>query len=803
MSSAYRFGRFELRPDRRLLLVEGEAVALGTRAFDLLVALVERRERVATKGELLEAVWPGLVVEENNLQVQVNALRKLLGPQSIATLAGRGYRFVEPIELVADAGQPLRVARVAHNLPHERTRFIGREVELAECAQWLAESRLVTLTGIGGCGKSRLAAEVARRGATQFVDGVRRIDLAPVSSPERVVGEVARAWQVVEERQCPLDEALPRQLGSRHVLLVLDNCEHLLDACAELVDCLLDMCDHVHVLATSREPLGVEGEHVLAVRPLDLPPEGAGVDAATGSAAVRLFVDRARHVVPAFDLADHNVAVVIDVCRRLDGIALALELAAARLATLSLEDLQRMLSDRFRLLTAGGRGLARHQALHATLQWSYDTLNADEQRLLRWLSVFAGGWTLASAAAVCRADEPEIEVADRLRRIVDKSLVELVRQPDGGARYGMLETVRQFALDQLLAHGEARPARDAHLDHFIGVAQALCERMSESTEIAYERIEVELQNFMAAHQWCDENHISAELGLVLVTRLRRYLGERCPFSVGERLFQQALARPGAQSETLARADALFSLGQHLCWSGRRADAAGILRDAQRIAEIHQAPDIQSLSLTLLLHAQLIAGDSVAAEETARRAFEIAQSSETGLVRACAWAGRGTVHQFAGRYDEASSAMDEAMALIPDGDPSNLAYVLRLRARASIGAGRLADARAQTARSLTLARHLMSLPELQPTIETAARLAAALGDFERSAWTQGVSDALAGRIGIEANAFDDPALARLRARPVEVLGPEQCAAKRAAGMGAAPDSAIDEVLAWLQRASAET
>jgi len=394
LSSGFRFGRFEVRPTERQLLVDGVPASLGSRAFDVLTALIERRDRVVNKNELLDLVWAGMVVEENNLQVQINTLRKLLGPQTISTISGRGYRFVAPVESgltsAAEGGASAAVA-TPHNLPSERTHFIGRKAELSTCVRMLEDSRLLTFTGIGGSGKTRLAIELGRSLASRYPDGVRFADLSPLNSPDRVAFEVARAAAVIEERGRRIEDTLARQLAAKRMLLILDNCEHLLDPCAVLVDRLLDECEHLQVIVTSREALGVVGEQVVAVRPLSLPAPGAQVEAALTSEAMQLFVSRARLVAPEFELAAQNVNAAVEICRRLDGIPLAIELAVARLSVLSVDEIRRRLGDLFRLLTAGSRTVARHQTLQAVLQWSYEHLTPDEQLLLRRLAVFAGG----------------------------------------------------------------------------------------------------------------------------------------------------------------------------------------------------------------------------------------------------------------------------------------------------------------------------------------------------------------------------------------------------------------------------
>jgi predicted ATPase/tRNA A-37 threonylcarbamoyl transferase component Bud32 len=359
-------------------------------------------------------------------------------------------------------------------LPRPRSRFVGRYQELADCAALLAESRLVTLTGIGGSGKTRLAVKLAERLSSRFSDGVYFADQSPIQDPDRVARAVAVAVDLTIDEHADARDSLTRHLQGKEVLLVLDNCEHLLAACQDLVDHLLTSTDQVHIIATSREALGVEGERVFAVRSLALPAadEGANLASVQSSEAVVLFLDRARLVVPGFSVNAENAAPIAEICRRLDGIPLAIELAAARVKVLSVGQIRSKLDDRFRLLTDGSRSaVPRHQTLLATIQWSYDQLSNEEQQLIRQLSVFAGGWTLPNVKPVVAGDADEFGLIDLLTRLVDKSLVFVDRERSTEARYGMLESVRQYALERLTALNEVTEVRQRHAAQFYALAQ--------------------------------------------------------------------------------------------------------------------------------------------------------------------------------------------------------------------------------------------------------------------------------------------------------------------------------------------
>jgi predicted ATPase len=363
-----------------------------------------------------------------------------------------------------------------HNLPRERSRFVGREREREECARILAESRLLTLTGLGGGGKTRLALRVAADALASFPDGAWFVDLAPVADPSRVASTVAETLGVREEADLPATGALARHLSGRRLLLVLDNCEHVRPAAAELADSLLDAADAVRIVATSREALEVAGERRVSLGPLGLPAPGdAGAERIGEAEAVRLFVDRARAADASFALDAESAPLVAEICRRLDGIPLALELAAARVRLLSPGQIRDRLDDRFRLLAGGRDPKGRHATLEATLDWSWSQLEEDDARLLRALSVFAGGWTLEAAAAVAvpAVDGPpdEFAVMDGLARLLDRSLVTVRRERNEPPRYRLLETVRQYARARLEAAGETAVARARHAAWFAARAE--------------------------------------------------------------------------------------------------------------------------------------------------------------------------------------------------------------------------------------------------------------------------------------------------------------------------------------------
>ncbi len=515
MDAVYRFGRFELQSTQRQLVADGRPVGLGQRAFDVLHALIERRERLVTKNELLDIVWRGVVVEENNLQVQISALRKLLGPQVIATIPGRGYRFTAALDGAADVGQtpamaiPVPAAMPSSppvapqtNLPTELPVLYGRDSDLAALCTLIDAHGLVTVVGAGGIGKSRLAQAVAHAQVGRWPDGAWMVELAGLSDPALLPNAVAQVLHITLTGQGDALEALVVGMARRTALLVLDNCEHMLDAVAALVQAVQKNAPSVRLLATSQEPLHLPAEQQFRVLPLAV-PTATTADHWREFGAVALFEARVRAVDPRFALTDESLPLAVDICRRLDGLPLAIEMAAARVATLGLRPVRDKLDARFKLLTGGSRAtLRRHQTLRAALEWSHQLLNDAEQAVFRRLGVFAGGFTMGMAQALASdAQMDEWAVLDHLSALVDKSLV--VADAGEAPRYRLLESARAFALEQLAA-GETADMLRRHavvvLDFLRRVDDANLDGELRTDQFAG-LVLPELDNLRAAHAW--------------------------------------------------------------------------------------------------------------------------------------------------------------------------------------------------------------------------------------------------------------------------------------------------------------
>src|SRR5712692_8703133 len=404
------FGPFRLLPTQRLLLEGDQPVRLGSRAFDILAVLVERAGEVVSKEELIARAWPQTFVEEANLKIQVSALRRALGDgqggrRYIATIPGRGYNFVAPVRFEKPPQAPLPAtiaSAAAHNLPLAATRMIGREEAVATLVSRLSRERLLTIVGPGGIGKTTVALAVAERMIADYEGGVWLVDLAPLGDPRLVPSTVATVLGLETRTDNPLP-GLIAALRDKRMLLLLDNCEHVIDAAASLAAAVLSGVPQVNILATSREPLGVAGERAHRLGPLGSPPTSSGLTAAGAAAfpAVQLFIERVTAIVEDFALTDANAQPVVEICQRLDGLPLAIEFAAPRVEVLGVEGLAAGLTRSLPLLTARRRtAMPRHRTMRAVIDWSYGLLSEDEQRFFRALGIFAGGFTVEAAAAV-------------------------------------------------------------------------------------------------------------------------------------------------------------------------------------------------------------------------------------------------------------------------------------------------------------------------------------------------------------------------------------------------------------------
>jgi predicted ATPase/DNA-binding winged helix-turn-helix (wHTH) protein len=506
------FGPYRLLAAQRLLLEGNQPVRLGSRAFDILVALVERAGEVVRKEELIARAWPKTYVEDANLKIQVSALRRALGDgqggnRFVVTVPGRGYNFVAPVrreETLRAASAPPAPSTTPHNLPFAVTRMIGRDHAVAALVTRLSRQRLVTVVGAGGIGKTTVALAVAERMMASYEHGVWLVDLAPLGDPRLVPSAVTTVLGLEIRAEDPLP-GLITALGDRRMLLLLDNCEHIIDAVASLATALLGGVPGISILATSREPLGVAGEREHRLAPLGSPQASDGLTAGEAASfpAVQLFVERVTAIVEDFALNDANAPVVAEICRRLDGLPLAIEFAAPRVEVLGVEGLAARLDDSLQLLGARRRTtVPRHRTMQAVVDWSYGLLGKDEQEFFRSLAIFAGGFTVEAAAAVVQdAAKTNIDAIDRLADLVAKSLV-AVDVSGAKPRFRLLDTTRAYALEKLSTSSEREPIARRHAEYYRQLfARAEAEAPARAAGDWLVDYAQEIDNLRAALDW--------------------------------------------------------------------------------------------------------------------------------------------------------------------------------------------------------------------------------------------------------------------------------------------------------------
>ena len=510
-----QFAGYELKLRERQLIGPGGSVDLSSRSFDILVALLARPNEMIGKSDLFDAAWPGVVVEENTLQVHVSSLRKLLGPGLIATVHGRGYKYVGPLPQSVVANAPAAAAMPAEkgNVPDYRSECVAREDELANLAALLGKHKITSIVGPGGVGKTTLAVEMAAAQQQLFNGGVWIVDLAPVGDPVHVASTIGQTLGMLTRKAIAIENELADYLRTEELLLVLDNCEHVRGAVGDVLKVILARAPRVKVLATSQIPLGLPDEHVFKLGTFKLPEKGQNwQDSQSG----RFF----RHCYESQGeaIGGSEWDTVSRLCRNLDGVALALKMAAARAATLGIEAVdQQIKSELSGLFASWPTALPRHKSLMAALTWSHSLLKEPERKVFRALSVFNGSFSLEAALAVAGAEE-----AESLSELVRKSLV--VKDRNSKALYRLLETSRHFARDQLLSHGEVDEARRRHAAYFTGLFRASLDDWEKLTDQQWLDVyRPETDNLRSALEWLQEKALWPEYADLCAASFRLWL----------------------------------------------------------------------------------------------------------------------------------------------------------------------------------------------------------------------------------------------------------------------------------------
>ena len=669
------FESFQLIPAQRILFEDGKPLRLGSRALDILVALVERAGETISKEQLIARAWPDTVVEEAALRVHVAALRKALGDgragrRYIANNPGRGYSFIARVtreNAPLASAAPDGVAE-AGSLPAPLTRIVGRDEIIAALTTQLARRRFLTIVGPGGIGKTTVAVAVADRSRASYKDGAWFVGLASLSDPELVPSALGAALGV-HPSGGDHTRALAAWLRDKTALLVLDSCEHVIGAAATLAEALLKAAPGISILTTSREPLRAEGEALHRLAPLELPSHSVDIAAeALRYSAVQLFNERATAAMDEFVMSQSDVPAILEICRRLDGIPLALELAAARVGVFGVRDLAAHLDDRFRLLTAGRRtALPRHQTLGAALDWSYQLLPDPERGVLRRLSVFAGEFPLEAAIAVA-ADPGSPGVVDHIANLVGKSLLAVDPRGDA-AQYRLLDTTRLYALEKLKSSGEFQQTARRHAEYYRSVftpAEAESESRPQAEWLAiYGR---HLANVRAGLHWAFSPDGDRQIGVALTVAVVPLWVQLALLGECRERVEQALA--ALQGDELATARSRMQLSWALGWSlmygvGRAREAGPAWAITLDLAERLDDRSYRLRALWGLCIDQFNNGDLRAALEFARRFAGLAADSSDAIDRMMADRLLATAHHYFGDQREARKHIDRALAQLAD------------------------------------------------------------------------------------------------------------------------------------------
>lgn len=690
--------------------------------MSVLIVLVERHDWVVSKSELYELVWTKLFVEENNLMVQISTLRKALGHDLIATIPGRGYQIRAVVRRIGGAEQRASTIApptadqsglgIATNLPHRLEPLLGRSDELIDLCDLVREHRLVTIAGPSGVGKTRLAAEVGWQIAASFPDGVWLADLVPAGDADAVASAVALPLQVKLSDDIAPAAAIASAIGGRRLLLILDNCEHVAKDVAALISVLLQRTPNLAVLATSQDVLYVPSEQVYRLGPLALPH---AVDSDIGRfGAVELFAARARAADRSFMLTEQNAETVGDICRRLDGNPLALEMAAARLPHLGINGLLAALREPF-VLRSGRHSIAggRYRTLHDMVAWSYDLLDDADKPIFRRLGVFRGSFSLAAAIDVAgSADDDRWDTVDALGRLVDKSLVAAISTAE--PRYRLFETTRFFAIEQLEASGEGEDTVKRHAAYFA----ELCDRADQSRESTppevWEQLyRPEIDNIRSALDWTLAEPARAEIAIALAGSSALLWDRVELIAEGRRFCDRALGLLTGDSNQPKAATLLKGAG-------------AIWREGDR----DRSTDLLEQSASL--YRQI--------------------DDELGLGGVLAILGGN--YDYLGRFEDAKSALEEAAALLATGDrPKSLWTVLNESGSLALHLDDLDGARQHYGQALDLARRIED-----PLRETVARINLAELEFRSGAFSEAIAHAQAAVDGLRA-AGQDAYLAR--------------------------------------------
>jgi predicted ATPase/DNA-binding winged helix-turn-helix (wHTH) protein len=650
-----RFEDCEIDLGRVVLRRDGVEVRIEPQVFDLLQCLIEHRGEVVRKEELLDQVWGDRFVSESALTTRIKSLRQAVGDNGtrqavIRTVHGKGYEFfaaVEIIEAHPDDQVAERRREGVSSLPTALQPLIGREALLDQLREDQANNRLVTLIGTGGVGKTSLGFELARRVSGDFPDGVFAVELVAIADRDAALAAFATALDVNTRLLLSIEDAIIDMLRPRHVLIVLDNCEHLIEAVANLVDRILRSGPRVSIIATSREPLAVAGEHVWMIEPMATADLGqVPLTELPAVPAVALFLERARAADPRFELDAVTAPAVIEICQRLDGIPLAIELAASRASAIDVAEVAQRLDERFRLLKAVRRGAdPRHQTLHDTISWSYDLLDQDERELFASLAVFAGQFDLGAAESVCRGDD----VLDLLTRLTRRSMLAVRRPARGGTRYEMLETLREYGRNQLGAQ-ESVELFSAHADQFASLARSVGVDLGTAHEHdAVVRADGSFPDLRAAQRFALQIE-DFDVAFDLIGSIREYAMRTLRYEVFS-WADAACQSAGIVDHPLY--PTMVGVSAYGAWVRGEFDTAVALSEVVKAAEASSGAIPTGLAERVLANVRYATGDIELGLTENARLIELCEASKNDSRLAHAYYMASIANSSIGRYDEAA------------------------------------------------------------------------------------------------------------------------------------------------------
>ncbi len=762
----YRFGEFSLDTEQNILLCGNRPVTVTPKMLELLRVLVENSGRILEKDDLMETVWADSFVEEGNLKFTVNQLRKALGddarnPDYIETVAKRGYRFIAEIEKTSTDSKDEQFNFTPNNLSENLSPIIGRDRQIFEIKQILTQKnvRLLTLTGVGGTGKTTLAKAVAGEMLEEFADGLFLIQLAPIRNHELVLTAITNSLGLKESGGQPVIEILKEHLRNKKVLLILDNFEHLSEAATQVAE-LVSGTEQLKILVTSRTRLHLSAEKEFFVPPLEVPTDilQMSVGELSGYEAVQLFAERARNAKAGFILTEENARSVAEICARLDGLPLAIELAAARVKILSPQTILAKLENRLQLLTGGAKDLpVRQQTMHNAVNWSYELLTEDEKILFRRLSVFAGGFTFEAAEAVVqnssvpyspalaveddrKQDQTEINVLDLVNALVDKSLLIVKERSGGEMRFYMLEVVREFALDALKTSGETETFRQSHTAYFLALAEEAEPHLhGEQPTEWLNLLEAEHNNLQEALHWAID--FDREMAGRLAGAIRHFWTNRGYLTEGLK-FAEEILKFGDRIPSEARRNLLNMAGNFAMFHGDLEKAR--LMYEQGLEEGRTAQDLSYISLSYrgLARWALEKDDRTEAQRFIKKALAAAREADDKFGTAYSLNMMGDFARVAGDNASACDFFNEALEICRQlCKTSSVSNILINLAQAEYCNGDYESATSHFAEGLRTLQNLGNKINISCALDGSAALAAWHGKPERAAMLAGAADQL--------------------------------------------------------------